>query len=54
MNLMIIKKTQKNYKKYKIKHFGLDYTYFQNVELDCTTGQPLNLPTPNAKYIGCE
>ena len=33
---------------------GLEYTYFQNIELDCTTGQPLALPTPNARFIKCE
>lgn len=33
---------------------GLNYTYIQNVELDCTTGLPLVLPTPNARFIKCE
>jgi hypothetical protein len=31
-----------------------DYTYFENVELDCVTGMPIVLPTPNAMFIKCE
>lgn len=33
---------------------GLPYQYFENVELNCETQQPLVLPTENAVYISCE
>jgi len=33
---------------------GRDYTYFENIELDCVTGKPIWKPTPNARFIRCE